>query len=69
MSTQALASNVRVIEVHMDDSMRFSPSHIEVKQGEQGEITWQFENSGTLEFACLIPGHFEAGMKGSFEIN
>ena len=30
-----------------------------------GEILWQFTKPGTFEFACLIPGHYESGMKGT----
>lgn len=29
-----------------------------------GEILWRFTKSGEFEFACLIPGHLEAGMLG-----
>jgi uncharacterized cupredoxin-like copper-binding protein len=29
-----------------------------------GEILWKFTEAGTFEFACLIPGHREAGMHG-----
>jgi uncharacterized cupredoxin-like copper-binding protein len=32
--------------------------------GEPGEILWKFTKAGTFEFACLIPGHREAGMVG-----
>ena len=32
--------------------------------GEHGEILWKFTKAGTFEFACLIPGHREAGMVG-----
>ena len=28
------------------------------------EVLWRFTKAGTFEFACLIPGHYEAGMKG-----
>lgn len=28
------------------------------------ELLWRFTKVGTFEFACLIPGHYEAGMKG-----
>lgn len=31
---------------------------------EHGEILWKFTKAGTFEFACLIPGHREAGMLG-----
>ncbi len=29
-----------------------------------GKVLWRFSKEGTYEFACLIPGHYEAGMKG-----
>jgi len=28
------------------------------------EIVWRFTKRGEFEFACLIPGHLEAGMAG-----
>ena len=28
------------------------------------EMLWRFTKPGTYEYACLIPGHYEAGMKG-----
>jgi uncharacterized cupredoxin-like copper-binding protein len=31
---------------------------------ERGELVWRFTKAGTFEFACLIPGHYEAGMHG-----
>ena len=35
---------------------------------ENGEILWQFTKAGEFEFACLIPGHLEAGMKGTIVV-
>lgn len=35
-----------------------------VEPGKTGELIWQFTRSGKFDFACLQPGHFEAGMKG-----
>jgi uncharacterized cupredoxin-like copper-binding protein len=35
-----------------------------VKPGASGEIVWQFTKAGDFQFACLQPGHFEAGMLG-----
>lgn len=35
-----------------------------VEPGKTGELIWQFTKSGKFDFACLQPGHFEAGMKG-----
>jgi uncharacterized cupredoxin-like copper-binding protein len=36
--------------------------------GEKGEMVWQFTEPGEFFFACLIPGHFEAGMMGSIKV-
>jgi uncharacterized cupredoxin-like copper-binding protein len=33
-----------------------------------GEIVWKFTRRGTFEFACLIPGHREAGMRGTIDV-
>ncbi len=30
-----------------------------------GVLRWQFTRAGTFEYACLIPGHREAGMIGT----
>jgi uncharacterized cupredoxin-like copper-binding protein len=39
-------------------------NQITVEAGKTGEIVWQFTRGGTFDFACLEPGHFEAGMAG-----
>ncbi|MEO7114377.1 MAG: cupredoxin family protein [Caldimonas sp.] len=39
-----------------------------VKPGSTGEIVWQFNKAGDFEFACLQPGHFEAGMVGKVNV-
>lgn len=41
-------------------------AHVEPHQ--RGEIVWTFNRAGEFEFACLIPGHFEAGMRGSITV-
>ena len=109
----------RTIEVTMDDSMRFTPSQIDVKEGEtvrffiknagkiphemvigsldelkahaaemlampdmqhtdpsmitlnpgqRGGLVWQFDKATTVDFACLVPGHTEAGMVGKIQV-
>nr|WP_073103417.1 cupredoxin family protein [Pollutimonas bauzanensis] len=109
----------RTIELLMDDTMRFTPSEIEVQPGEtvrflvrnagrlphemvigsvaelkahaaemreapglehaepnmitlgagqHGDLVWQFDKAGTVDFACLIPGHMEAGMVGRVRV-
>ena len=44
------------------------PNQISVGPGETGELIWQFTRAGTFDFACLVPGHFEAGMKGKVAV-
>lgn len=39
-----------------------------VAAGKRGEIVWKFNRPGEFEFACLIPGHFEAGMRGRITV-
>ena len=44
------------------------PNAVAVEPGKTGTLVWRFENAGTFGFACLIPGHFEAGMKGTLTV-
>ena len=44
------------------------PNQITLAPGQQGEIVWHFSRAGTVHFACLIPGHYEAGMRGEIQI-
>lgn len=39
-----------------------------VAPGGSGEIVWHFNRAGAFQFACLIPGHFQAGMVGSIVV-
>ena len=45
------------------------PNSVTVTGGMQGELTWTFTRSGTFTFACLLPGHFDAGMHGRIIVN
>jgi len=38
------------------------PYMAHVPPGKEGEIVWQFTRAGEFHYACLIPGHMEAGM-------
>jgi len=40
------------------------PSQARVKPGGKEELVWQFNKPGEFYFACLMPGHYEAGMVG-----
>lgn len=41
---------------------------VTVESGKTGELIWQFTKAGKFDFACLQPGHFEAGMKGKVAV-
>lgn len=38
------------------------PYMAHVAPSEEGEIVWQFTRAGEFHYACLVPGHLEAGM-------
>jgi uncharacterized cupredoxin-like copper-binding protein len=40
------------------------PQMVTVAPGKTGEVIWQFTQAGKIDFACLQPGHYDAGMKG-----
>jgi uncharacterized cupredoxin-like copper-binding protein len=40
------------------------PNKISLAPGKQGTVIWQFTKADVVDFACLHPGHFDAGMKG-----
>lgn len=44
------------------------PNMVTVAPGKTGEVIWQFTKSGSIDFACLQPGHYDAGMKGAVKV-
>lgn len=41
-------------------------AHVPPQQN--GELIWTFNRPGTFDFACLIAGHYQAGMRGTFTV-
>lgn len=41
---------------------------VTVEPGETGELTYTFDDAGTLEVGCHQPGHYEGGMKITVEV-
>ncbi|GAC1528978.1 MAG: cupredoxin family protein [Ramlibacter sp.] len=39
-----------------------------VAPGKRQTLVWTFNRPGDFAFACLIPGHYEAGMVGSIKV-
>lgn len=40
------------------------PNELALEGAKRGELLWTFSKAGDVYFACLVPGHFEAGMVG-----
>jgi uncharacterized cupredoxin-like copper-binding protein len=45
-----------------------APYMAHVKPGATQEIVWQFNRPGEFNYACLVAGHFEAGMVGKVTV-
>ena len=45
------------------------PNSVFVEPGKTAELTWTFAKAANLEFACNIPGHYQAGMVGQLTID
>ncbi len=41
-------------------------AHVAPQKSE--DLVWQFNRAGSFDFACLIPGHYQAGMTGTFTV-
>ena len=39
-----------------------------VQPGATSRVVWQFTKPGEFHYACLVPGHFEAGMIGTIVV-
>jgi uncharacterized cupredoxin-like copper-binding protein len=61
-------------EAHAALMMKFpdmehdEPYMAHVNPGQTGAIVWTFNRTGTFEFACLIAGHYQAGMAGTISV-
>lgn len=44
------------------------PNMVTVPAGKTGEVVWRFTRAGKVQFACLQPGHYDAGMKGQVRV-
>ena len=44
------------------------PYMAHVAPGKTGQIVWTFNRAGEFDFACLIAGHYQAGMVGKISV-
>lgn len=45
------------------------PNSVRLDPGAEGEVVWTFGSTGEFQFACLIPGHYDSGMKGMLTVS
>lgn len=69
------ATGINKDMAHMDHSaMGMGPMNhhdansVLVEPGKKAELVWTFGTDASLEFACNIPGHYEAGMAGPIAV-
>lgn len=62
------------LEEHAALMMKFpnmehdEPYMAHVKPGTTGDLVWTFNRPGDFDFACLVAGHYQAGMKGKIHV-
>lgn len=56
------------MQASMGHGAHDDPNSVLLEPGKSGEVVWTFPASGTLEFACNVPGHYDAGMAGDIAI-
>lgn len=62
-SKEELARHAALMKKH-PNMEHDEPYMAHVTAGKQTDLVWKFSNPGSFMFACLLPGHFEAGMQG-----
>ena len=74
MLHEMVIGNKKELDEHAALMMKFptmehdEPYMIHVAPGEVGELVWTFNRSGDFDFACLIAGHYQAGMVGKIKV-
>ncbi|MCX5565834.1 cupredoxin family protein [Alcaligenes faecalis subsp. phenolicus] len=57
------------IEMRQNPHMKHAePNAITLESGQRGGLVWKFDQAGTVDFACTIPGHMEGGMVGKVQV-
>jgi uncharacterized cupredoxin-like copper-binding protein len=74
MLHELVIGTARELEDHAALMLKFpnmehdEPYMAHVDPGKSGRIVWHFNRAGSFEFACLIAGHYQAGMKGTIHV-
>jgi len=44
-------------------------NQVRVAPSQTAELAWHFTKAGMVDFGCLMPGHYDAGMKGTVSVS
>lgn len=66
-TVEANAKHAKEMEKH-PEMEHDDPNGKRVLTKKDAELIWKFTRVGIFEYACMIPGHYEAGMKGIVEV-
>jgi uncharacterized cupredoxin-like copper-binding protein len=65
--SEDLKAHAELMRKHL--GMEHDEQHMaHVPPGKSRSIVWQFTQTGTFSYGCLVPGHFEAGMVGQIRV-
>lgn len=64
---EMIAMQGKIFTGHADHG-RHADNTVLLQPGQRGELTWTFSGSVPIEFACNVPGHYQAGMVGPLTI-
>ena len=64
---KALAEHAEMMKKH-PGMEHDEPYMAHVAPGKTGSIAWTFDRPGDYMYGCLVPGHWEAGMKGRITV-
>ncbi|MEH6501152.1 MAG: cupredoxin family protein [Pseudoalteromonas distincta] len=67
-SAEELAEHAEMM-AKFPDMEHDEPYMAHVNPGESQTMIWTFNRAGRFDFACLLPGHFQAGMVGGINVN
>jgi P-type Cu+ transporter len=56
-------------EMTTGSAMMDEPNGVDVPVGGVARLVYTFDQPGTLEYGCHVPGHYAAGMRGTITIN
>ena len=68
LGTKKVLDEHAALMTKFPDMEHDEPYMAHVGPGKTGEITWTFNRAGEFDFACLIPGHYQAGMVGKVKV-